>query len=619
MSVFHCGERLAQRMAGVSPAAVSWAPGALRQSMTEQLQLFFAQIPFVVISARDARHRPWASVLASARGQVASVPNATTLRLLATPDAADALHTALNVDNQHVGVLGMMLENRRRNRVNGRVIAPAAASSTTRDIAVDLAFGNCPQYIWLRKWKPLPAASTTDDDNERSRTTKLDAHLVFEHDDRRITDRVTGADASRDGDRSALATIRSIITSATSFFIATGVSRDRTASVAASEHTEEQREEAGRLPVRDGIIGMDVSHRGGAPGFVELSGDAHTLTIPDYSGNNMFNSIGNLLLDPLIGVTFVDFATGGILQITGRAEIIWAGPEVARHSGAKRLIRVTLDEARLRLRALPIVWDSLEASIPLAIESATFESEDSVSFVLADADGRCAVLPPFKAGQHLPIEIAIDGQTVQRSYSISSTPADRHHYRLTIKRHEHGLVSRFLHDQVLRARRSVAISASLPSGTFGLPAPELASHVVLIAGGTGITPFTAMAHEWLDDQSPAAAAQTLTILHSVQSRRLHPLANELHELAHRAKQAGRQMRLHWAYTRDASHNVDLESAASTLTISHGRIDATLLQSLVKVDGVRVLLCGPYGFVDTMQSLLVDSLKVASANIEVEQF
>jgi predicted pyridoxine 5'-phosphate oxidase superfamily flavin-nucleotide-binding protein len=66
--------------------------------------------------------------------------------------------------------------------------------------------------------------------------------------------------------------------------------------------------------------GNDASHRGGAPGFVRVE-DERTLWWPDYPGNNMFNSLGNLAVDPTAALLFVDFATGATLHLSGRAEL----------------------------------------------------------------------------------------------------------------------------------------------------------------------------------------------------------------------------------------------------------------------------------------------------------
>ena len=84
--------------------------------------------------------------------------------------------------------------------------------------------------------------------------------------------------------------------------------------------------------------GSDASHRGGNPGFIEME-DAQTLAFPDYSGNMMFNTLGNLLANPRAGLLFADFETGATLQLTGAAEILWDAESPARFPGAERVIR----------------------------------------------------------------------------------------------------------------------------------------------------------------------------------------------------------------------------------------------------------------------------------------
>jgi predicted pyridoxine 5'-phosphate oxidase superfamily flavin-nucleotide-binding protein len=84
--------------------------------------------------------------------------------------------------------------------------------------------------------------------------------------------------------------------------------------------------------------GADVSHRGGRPGFVRTD-DAVTLTVPDYIGNSLFNTIGNLQVNPRAGLLFPNFVTGDILMLATRATVIWDDPEVREFAGAQRLLR----------------------------------------------------------------------------------------------------------------------------------------------------------------------------------------------------------------------------------------------------------------------------------------
>lgn len=88
--------------------------------------------------------------------------------------------------------------------------------------------------------------------------------------------------------------------------------------------------------------GADASHRGGPPGFVRVD-DATRLRWPDYTGNNLFNSFGNLAVNPEAALLFLDFTSGRALHLSGTAEVEWgeAGrPGDDDHTG--RLVRFAL-------------------------------------------------------------------------------------------------------------------------------------------------------------------------------------------------------------------------------------------------------------------------------------
>ena len=89
--------------------------------------------------------------------------------------------------------------------------------------------------------------------------------------------------------------------------------------------------------------GMDASHRAGAPGFLKVL-DGSKLVLPDYAGNNLFNTIGNLLVDPRAGLLFVDFSSGALLQLSGTTRIDWDSARVGQYEGARRLIEFELRE-----------------------------------------------------------------------------------------------------------------------------------------------------------------------------------------------------------------------------------------------------------------------------------
>jgi predicted pyridoxine 5'-phosphate oxidase superfamily flavin-nucleotide-binding protein len=107
--------------------------------------------------------------------------------------------------------------------------------------------------------------------------------------------------------------------------------------------------------------GADVSHRGGPPGFVRVDGPTR-LTWPDYPGNMMFNTLGNLAADDRAGLLFVDFEAGATLQLTGRAEIVWDEAQAAEFPGAERLVTFTLERAVETAGAVPLHFRFLSAS-----------------------------------------------------------------------------------------------------------------------------------------------------------------------------------------------------------------------------------------------------------------
>lgn len=91
--------------------------------------------------------------------------------------------------------------------------------------------------------------------------------------------------------------------------------------------------------------GADASHRGGLPGFVRVQSPTH-LSFPDYSGNKMFNTLGNVEVNPSVGLLFFDFTSGRTLQLTGRAAVDWSEARALQFKGAQRVIDVAVEEVR---------------------------------------------------------------------------------------------------------------------------------------------------------------------------------------------------------------------------------------------------------------------------------
>lgn len=106
--------------------------------------------------------------------------------------------------------------------------------------------------------------------------------------------------------------------------------------------------------------GADSSHRGGDPGFVDVDGD--TVIYPDFPGNNMFCTLGNIEANPQVGLLFVDFSNGKTLQLTGHADIVWDDDRVAQYDGAERLVEIAVERAVELPEGNPLRWTLEERS-----------------------------------------------------------------------------------------------------------------------------------------------------------------------------------------------------------------------------------------------------------------
>jgi predicted pyridoxine 5'-phosphate oxidase superfamily flavin-nucleotide-binding protein len=88
---------------------------------------------------------------------------------------------------------------------------------------------------------------------------------------------------------------------------------------------------------------VDCSMKGGLPGFVRVTA-ANELTWPDYDGNRMYRSLGNIAKNPRVGMLFVRFdARSTRLRLTGNARIDEEAPDLADWPGARRLVRMVAD------------------------------------------------------------------------------------------------------------------------------------------------------------------------------------------------------------------------------------------------------------------------------------
>ena len=105
----------------------------------------------------------------------------------------------------------------------------------------------------------------------------------------------------------------------------------------------------------------DMSHRGGNPGFVDVQ-SAKRLHLPDYVGNAMFMTLGNLATNPVAGLLVPDWSTGDLLHLTGTARVIWDPIQLARVPGAQRLVEFDIAGVLERAAASPLRWTTPEYS-----------------------------------------------------------------------------------------------------------------------------------------------------------------------------------------------------------------------------------------------------------------
>jgi predicted pyridoxine 5'-phosphate oxidase superfamily flavin-nucleotide-binding protein len=148
-SPFHEGEKFMPSKVGKRDAMESFGRRVIRSFMPEQHREFYQQLPFIVVGSIDDSGDTWASIVSGRAGFLNS-PSATTLTLPSQTTVDDPLNQSLGRLGAPLGLLGMTLDSRRRNRVNVRV-----TDSTTdlTELTVDQAFGNCPQYIQTRDLK----------------------------------------------------------------------------------------------------------------------------------------------------------------------------------------------------------------------------------------------------------------------------------------------------------------------------------------------------------------------------------------------------------------------------------------------------------------------------------
>lgn len=546
-SVWHKGEIFLQDKIGVTERMAEVGQRVIRDYMPEQHRDFYAQLPFIVIGSISQNGEAWATFLEGKPGFISS-PTSTRLTIAASLPGEDPAREGV-VPNASLGLLGIELHTRRRNRMNGTLLQTEGGLQ----VEVDQSFGNCPRYIQLREFTFTRAPGS---------------HAGG------TLETLPGLDAEASA----------MIQAADAFFVASWAERE-------------------------GKRQADVSHRGGKPGFIRV-GDDGTLTIPDFNGNLFFATLGNILLNGQAGLLFVDFNTGDMLQMTGEAKVILDSPEIAAFQGAERLWTFKARRVVRRRNALALRWkfeaeglsphslmtgdwqaasNRLKATElatrwrPFRVAKIEDESRSIRSFYLQPDDD--AGLLPHLAGQHLPIRVKLHGTEAPaiRTYTLSSAPSDGF-YRISVKRE--GSVSSHLHNGV-----SVGdiIDVRAPAGGFTLDAHE-PRPAVLLAGGVGITPVLAMLrHIVYEGLRKQRIRQTFLFQASRQLEDL-PFTHEIGELVTAAKGAVQVIRV---LSQPESAQLGVEYDV------RGHIDIPLLTSRLPFNDYDFYVCGPAAFTQSL--------------------
>jgi predicted pyridoxine 5'-phosphate oxidase superfamily flavin-nucleotide-binding protein len=263
---FHDGEITVQRRTGEREAARRHGAAIADRIVPGALPFLEAQ-RLVAVSGAAEDGRLWASVWCGTPGFIRSTEGRhLNIRPQAMSVASDDPVWRIMGVGSDIGILAIELASRRRLRINGTV---ERLSSAAIDVRVRESVANCPKYIQRRRQDDVPKATMNRKSGQSGRTIDSERRASIE-----------GADTSFVG----------------------------------SIH-----------PVR----GMDVSHRGGEPGFIRVI-DSATLRIPDYPGNSMFMTLGNFEVDPRTSMAILDFERRRVVSFSGSARLRF-GQEDSNH------------------------------------------------------------------------------------------------------------------------------------------------------------------------------------------------------------------------------------------------------------------------------------------------
>ena len=514
----HRGELMLQERRHTPKELSDAIPHYIDSDMPKQHADFFTGLTYLPLATLDRQGRPWVSLLVTQSDNDPSigiqVAGRNTTHIVAETNPNDPFLRAVDQDpasrleaRLFAGV-GIDFANRRRNKIAGSIRAASVegGGKIRLQLLSDQHLGNCPKYITVRNLEH-------DKRNPEIVHDSFDEHISALPDE-----------------------AKSVVARASTVFLATKHTSDDTAAGVQTD--------------------MGVNHRGGAPGFTRLyeedDGAKVTtyLVLPDHSGNRFYQSLGNIETDPQVGLVFPDFATGGILYITGDAENLLgddadalmprlslltrikvtgavfvrgglnlklASPEqLSPYNPPVKYLRTELEQMGHAIEAhdaaIPLTA-KLVATKPLSSTISTFEFALSkpIKAPLPGGFGVFGFSDLVDAGYSHMNEAnpQLVNEDYVRTWTLSGAPKfdkESNAFRttnrvsVTVKRKPGGLISNVLHTNAEKL-----ITHKLPVQFKGTGAgfscfseaaegsrPNLPAKMLWIAGGVGITPFMAM-------------------------------------------------------------------------------------------------------------------------------
>ncbi|CAN8064207.1 unnamed protein product [Agarophyton chilense] len=598
---FHQGELLAQQLAGTQGVAAelghgmsrSLPPTAVFNYMLQNLNIIWLSTVTPCSNPLDASL--WVSPVF---GHAPDLAHASSTRLLqfhlqplSDTDVLRRNLSPLLTKNTALpaGVLIIDLDARRRYRTNGLLSlsscpaesTEAAPHSLTLDMSVEEAFPNCPKYIQRRLLDP-----------STSEMPPVPHAIQYESDTK-----LSPADTS-------------LITAADTLFFGT----------------------------YNPSTGLDANHRGGRPGFIRVTSD-DSLYWPDYRGNGMFQSFGNLQQNDKAGVTIFDFETGHLLQLSGSARVQWeksAYPDV--EAAAERIVTFKVDHVRRSIGPVTnFRWNLSDYSpynpiIPKQDASTELADDNSIHVSLVKIVSEAPSVKtfrflapkyiPFLPGQYCTFEFdqlpGIDEKLlpVVRTWTLSeaanSTKGDLT-LEVSVKRKPGGLMSNWLHDNAKLGMRAKLL------GIGGEMTPfldnNLPKKLLFISGGIGMTPNMAILRGiGARSKGNVGSQPDIVFLHQEREYSEIPFQSEL---LRRARLSKGRTRLFFVISGE--NQISLAGEPEDATLVSGRIGAALLrEQVLDLADRTVFMCGPIGFMDKLRATLLD-LGASPTRIITEQF